>query len=427
MKSEKVTLPDAAQLRKKAEEQLKNEELRQKQPQSEVDHLKLLHELEVHQVELEMQMEELRWARDKAEIANERFNALYDFAPAGYFTIDRNSTISELNFKGAKMLGTERSYLINKRLSQFIHLDTLPVFHNFLNQAFDPESKATCEVRLNIHGETSRYLHLEGMIFENELNFLVTAVDITSLKKIEQALRESQARLHELNATKDKFFSIIAHDLKNPFNAILGFGNLLVTALKEKSDEQIERYATIMLDSSQRAMDLLLNLLDWSRSQSGTMEFNPQNIDVLLLIGQVTEMANATAQQKSITIYTELPDNATIFGDPNMLTVMVSNLVSNAVKFTRPGGEIVVSVEEEQNKWKVSVKDNGVGIKKEALDRLFRMDSSYKTSGTNDERGTGLGLLLCKEFVEKHGGRIWVESEVGKGSKFCFTIPKQQL
>jgi signal transduction histidine kinase len=134
-------------------------------------------------------------------------------------------------------------------------------------------------------------------------------------------------------------------------------------------------------------------------------------------------MSNDTARQKSITISTELTDNAIVFADIDMIKVLLRNLISNAIKFTNPGGEIVVSVEQEQKNWKISVKDNGVGIKKDAIDRLFRIDSNYKTSGTNDEKGTGLGLLLCKEFVEKHRGKIWVESEIAKGSIFSFTIP----
>ena len=386
---------------------------------TQVDQLELLHELQIHQVELEMQNEELKLALQKADTAT----ALYDLAPAGYFTLTDEGDILQLNLEGAKMLGHNRSYLINKRLGLFITPDTLPAFNAFLNKVFEHNSKAVCEVRLKIHGKPASYLHLEGVISDEEFNFLITAIDITLLKKVEESLKASEAHLRELNATKDKFFSIIAHDLKSPFNAIHGFGNLLVNAIKEKNDEEIEKYAGIMLDSSQRAMDLLLNLLEWSRSQTGAMDLNPESIDLLSLIHQVTEMSNYTAQQKLITIYTELPDKAMAVADWEMMNAILRNLISNAIKFTHPGGEIVVSVEQKEKDWKISVTDNGVGIKKDVLDKLFHIDTRHKTTGTQNEVGTGLGLLLCKEFVQKHGGRIWAESEPGKGSKFSFTIP----
>ncbi|MBC8005144.1 MAG: PAS domain-containing sensor histidine kinase [Verrucomicrobia bacterium] len=395
--------------------------------QTQFDQLKLIHELEVHQIELEMQKEELEMQNAKLMLALQQADtatALYDLAPAGYFTLSDLGDILQLNLEGAKMLGNNRSYFINKRLGLFITPDTLPAYNAFLNKVIEHYSKAVCEVRLNIHGKPGSYLHLEGVISDDKLKFLVTAVDITNLKEVEEALKESEADLREQIATKDKFFTIIAHDLKSPFNAILGFGNLLIDSIREKSYEGIEIYAKTMLDSSQRAMDLLLNLLEWSRSQTGRMNFNPKDFDILSLIRQVTEMSNDSAQQKLITIYTELPDKAMVVADWEMINALLRNLISNAIKFTHPGGEIVVSVEHQEEDWKISVIDNGVGIKKDALDKLFHIESKYKTTGTQNEVGTGLGLLLCKEFVEKHGGRIWIESEIGKGSKFSFTIPK---
>ena len=388
--------------------------------QTQVDQLKLIHELQVHQIELEMQNEALTLALEKAHTAT----ALYDLAPAGYFTLNDEGDILQLNLEGAKMLGHNRSYLINKRLGLFITPDTLPAYNAFLNKVFEHHSKAVCDVRLNIHGKPGSYLHLQGVISDVKFKYLVTAIDITILKEVEEALKESEADLHKLIASKDKFFTIIAHDLKSPFNSILGFGNLLVDAMREKSYDGIEKYASIIRDSSQRAMDLLMNLLEWSRSQTSTMEFNPQSIDLLSLIRQVIELSNDTAQQKLITIQTELPDKAMAVADREMMNAILRNLISNAVKFTHPGGDIVVSFEHQEEDWKISVIDNGVGIKKDALDKLFRIESKYKTTGTQNEVGTGLGLLLCKEFVEKHGGKIWVESKIGKGSKFYFTIPR---
>jgi signal transduction histidine kinase len=246
---------------------------------------------------------------------------------------------------------------------------------------------------------------------------------MTSRKKAEEALRENEIRLNELNASKDKFFSIISHDLKSPFNSILGFSELLVEKIQNKDLEAIEEYALIIQKASTRAMDLLLNLLVWSRSQTGKMEFKPENIEIGSLINAATDLLTDTAKQKSITISNEGQQNVIVFADKAMISTILRNLISNAIKFTFPGGKVVISAEQKKNEIEITVIDNGIGIKKEVIRKLFHIDESYSTTGTQNEMGTGLGLLLCKEFIEKHGGKIGVESEEGKGSTFCFTIP----
>ena len=247
---------------------------------------------------------------------------------------------------------------------------------------------------------------------------------LLNTKKTEGALKESESLLRELNATKDKFFSIVSHDLKSPFNAIIGFSNILAEQVQEKNYEGIEENAEIIHASSQRAMDLLMNLLEWSRSQTSRMEFYPEYVEMVTLINEVIELLGDLAQQKSISIHRDLPRNMLAFIDKAMISTILRNLISNAVKFTRPGGRIVISAELKNAELIIAVCDNGVGIKKESIEKLFRIDENHSTLGTQNEKGTGLGLILCKEFIEKHGGKIWVESEVGKGSAFYFTIPK---
>lgn len=247
--------------------------------------------------------------------------------------------------------------------------------------------------------------------------------DITEQIRAEQILRESEANLLEINAAKDKFFSIIAHDLKSPFNSILGLSNMLVEQIHSNNIEGIVEYAGIIQDSSQRAMDLLLNLLEWSRSQTGKMEFSPEYVEIVALINEVATLITDSALQKAISISKELPPSTFIFADKAMISTILRNLISNAVKFTNLGGKIIVSAKQEQDQLLVSVCDNGVGIKKETISKLFRIDENHSTYGTLNETGTGLGLILCKEFVEKHNGKIWVESTPGKGSTFFFTIP----
>lgn len=256
---------------------------------------------------------------------------------------------------------------------------------------------------------------------------LAQVYDITERKRAEEELRESEARLRELNATKDKFFSIIAHDLKSPFNSIIGFSNLLTRQIQEKDYKGIGRYAVIIQNSSQNAMSLLLNLLEWSRAQVGKMEFNLQYLDVVSLINEAIRLLEDAAVQKSITIYTELPSALFVYADKAMIATILRNLISNAIKFTDVGGEVVISAKQKPDELLITVSDNGVGISLDTIEKLFRIDQNHTTLGTSKEKGTGLGLILCKEFIEKHGGKIWVDSEVGKGSRFCFTIPTEQI
>ena len=252
---------------------------------------------------------------------------------------------------------------------------------------------------------------------------IFSITDITERKLAEIELEKSEQNLKITNQTKDKFFSIIGHDLKSPFNSILGFSNLLMEQIREKDYTSIDRYAEIIQQSSNRAMDLLMNLMEWSQSQTGRMEFNPEYFELIELIKDTELLLTGTLEQKSISITKNLPSNAPVFADKKMISTVLRNLISNAIKFTYPEGKIVISVEEKQEGIIVSIHDNGVGISKSNTEKIFRIDEGYSTKGTKNETGTGLGLILCKEFVEKHGGKIWVESEEKKGSVFYFTLP----
>jgi len=247
--------------------------------------------------------------------------------------------------------------------------------------------------------------------------------DITKAKETEFTLKENEATLQELNSTKDKFFSIIAHDLKSPFNAILGFSDLLMDQIDQKDYDGIEEYAGIIQHSARRAMDLLENLLEWSRLQTGKMKFNPENIDLVAQIRETADLLKDTAQQKGITFKLDLPEILYLLVDPSMISSVLRNLLSNALKFTGNCGEILIKVTQKPNEVQVQVADNGVGIPKELMQKLFRIDESFSTTGTNKEKGTGLGLILVKEFIEKHGGHLLVESTPGEGSTFSFTLP----
>lgn len=240
-------------------------------------------------------------------------------------------------------------------------------------------------------------------------------------------LERKVIEIEDLNKTKDKFLSIISHDLRSPFNSIIGFSNLLVDQIRKEDHTGIDKYAEIINLSSKKAMDLLTNLMEWSQSQTGRMEFHPEYFELIELIHDTELLLSGAIKQKSIRISKNIPDNMPVFGDKKMISTVLRNLISNAIKFTYPEGRIRISVEEKQKELLVSVSDSGVGISKANSQKLFKIDQPFSTTGTKNENGTGLGLILCKEFVEKHDGKIWVESEEGKGSSFYFTIPMRSL
>lgn len=249
--------------------------------------------------------------------------------------------------------------------------------------------------------------------------------DITERKKVEEALKESEARLSKLLAGKDRFFSIIGHDLKNPFSSILGFSELLIDQLQKKEYEEAEEYARIIQHSSKQTLDLLSNLLVWAQSQTDTTEYHPEPFELKSVIDELIDLLGDSLHYKSISILNNVSSNISLVADKAMITLVLRNLLSNGIKFTHSGGEIQIQAEKNLKQVTVSIADNGVGIPIERLYRLFNTETTYSTKGTNNESGTGLGLLLCKDFIEMHGGRIWAESTINRGSTFRFTIPIQ--
>ena len=313
---------------------------------------------------------------------------------------------------------------------EFVHPEDLKKSDEFLKLVFSrqlPNYDIECRMKHRTRGwvwvqDRGKVIHWTSN--GEPLWMAGTHSDITERKIAEEKMFQLNQQLKETNAAKDKFFSIIAHDLKNPFNAIIGFCNLMAAQIHKKNYDSVEEYTGIIQNSSQRAMSLLVNLLEWSRSQTGRIWFNPDYLELVAVVNEVLELANDSALQKPVKILRNLPNSLISYADKDMVSTILRNLISNAIKFSYPGGQIEISAENSKEEIKLIITDYGVGIRPEAINKLWRIDESYSTMGTSKEKGTGLGLLLCKEFVEKHGGKIWVESQLGKGSKFAFTIPK---
>jgi len=666
---------DSVILRQKAEELLKNKLLNTDFQLTKVEIQKLVHELGVHQIELELQNGELMLANERAQVAFEKYSELFDFAPSGYFALSKEGEIMEVNLCGANMLGKERSQLKNSLFGFFVSDDTKQIYNLFLGKIFTGKAKESCEVALSTNGNSPKYVHLTGMVTKNGKQCFITVIDITERKKAEEARQKSEEQFHslylnmidgatlseltyndqggpndyviietnpafemqlgitgnsvigktgrdvygvseppfletyvqvaqtgkpvvfetyfqplakhysiliycpfkgclatifrditesrraeevlkeseikyrelvenspdaiviyvggkivfvnteclhlmaaansteiigksvmqfvhpdyrelvndrmekaatadavlplieerfvrldgsevevevkampirfenkqavqlivrdiserkqaeaeiklkneqllKLNAEKDIFFGIIAHDLRSPFSSFLGLSKMMVEQLPDLTADRIQCFIVNIRDSAVNLFRLLENLLEWARQQQGLIPFNQELIQLLPVVNESIAIIQEQAKNKGIEISYDIPDDLEVFADRNILQTILRNLVSNALKFTPKEGKISISAKTTGDKSvEISIKDTGIGMNSEMVNNLFRLDIRTNRIGTEGEPSTGLGLLLCKEFIEKQGGKIWVESEEGRGTTFYFTIP----
>jgi signal transduction histidine kinase len=242
-------------------------------------------------------------------------------------------------------------------------------------------------------------------------------------QRASRKLRQINKELEVLNSTKDKFFSIISHDLKSPINSILGFSEMLVLHAETHSTETLIEHSQIIHNSTKKLYNLVDNLLLWSRTQVGSTQYKPEHLDIAILCQNIISLLRISASEKDILISSKIDKNLTAFADVNLFNTVMRNLISNAVKFSPVGATITVSAYPRNDEAVIAIADTGVGIDRENLDKLFRIDENVSTTGTFNEKGSGLGLILCKEFTEINKGTIWAESEPGKGSTFYFTVP----
>jgi PAS domain S-box-containing protein len=331
-----------------------------------------------------------------------------------------------------KITGYKQSEFLSEStlFLKIIYPDDLPIFEKKLKTILRSKLQASEEMEfriLNKHGyivwvrtRMNILRNPEGII--SKIYGLVG--DISLRKRAEEELNKATENLIKLNETKDKFISILSHDLRTPFSSILGFTDLLIDD-EDLTEEEKKQYVGFIQESSKSMLALVNSLLDWTRLQTGRIKFEPEKLSSRMIVINCINSLLGVALQKNITIKSEIEQNVNIYADNNLMTQVFNNLISNAIKFTKPGGEIIISVASSKKTrfYEFSVRDNGVGINPENIQDLFRIDTKYTSEGTAGEKGTGLGLSLVKEIIEKHGGNIWVESEYGKGSNFKFILP----
>ena len=343
------------------------------------------------------------------------------------FVKDNGSRLLLVNDAFCNLFNLPRTKIIGKTLAENVPPDErenfLRIDKQVLLDGVDNINEESLTVsdghKKIISTRKSRFVDADGK------KFLVGVIrDITERIKAEEDLRESEIQLRELNATKDKLFSIIAHDLRSPFNNILVLCDILKTHITKLEDSDAPVYLGLIHSTAKNTLVLLENLLDWAKSQSGQISFKTEKTIISSVIHEILGLSMSIAQTKGISVKVDVVDEIEVNSDKKILKTVFRNLISNAIKYSKPGGNITISAIDEENLVKVIISDSGVGMDAKTLENLFVITTNNPLPGTLNEKGSGFGLVLCKEFVEKLGGKIWVESEEGRGSNFMFTIPR---
>ena len=370
--------------------------------------------------ELENEITALKEQQSDINKAKELYLKIFEDFPALIWRSRLDKLCDYFNRTWLEFTGRTMEQEFGNGWAEGVHPDDFDFCLQTYVTAFDKREAFLMEYLMKDKFGEYRWIRDFGRPFydldDSFLGYIGSCYDITEIK-------DNEIKLTELNATKDKFFSIIAHDLRNPFSNIIGFAELLNKNYSSYSAENMERITKQLYLSAKNTYNLLENLLEWSRTQSDSIPFEPVRNSFNDFCDEVITDLSQIARSKNITIQHFTTEPILLFADKNMLKTVLRNLVSNAIKFSNPGEKISIYAEKDEEKITVTVSDNGIGIEPGKLDNLFDFTKTQSTRGTAEEKGTGLGLTLCKEFIERHQGRIWAESEVGIGSKFKFTIP----
>ncbi|MBP9119260.1 MAG: PAS domain-containing sensor histidine kinase [Ignavibacterium sp.] len=313
------------------------------------------------------------------------------------------------------------SYIIGKRIWDIFPHSIAEQLQQMIKESYTSGVLKTYDFKM-LNREAEK--HYEARIVKSHKNeVLMLLRDVTNQKQNEIQILKIAEDLKQINDTKDKFVSIIAHDVRTPIIALIGYAEILADDIDDLQKSEIKEFASSIVEISKQTIGLLTNLLEWSRLQTGRIEFHPAPVNAYSISENTMSLLTSNAEQKNISLINNLEKETFVFADENMMQSIFNNLVTNAIKFTNRNGQITLSSSRFNDMVRFAVKDNGVGMNDKQKSMLFEINKSFTTPGTTNEKGSGLGMILCKDFIEKHGGEIWVESNSGKGSEFFFTIP----
>ena len=356
-----------------------------------------------------------------------RFEKMANTAPVMIWIADVEGLFSFVNKIWLDYSGKSMGNQLGMNWLKNVHPDDIEGLLHVYRSSFGSRKPFSVEFRFKRKNDEYQWMLMKGTprISDDGVfnGFIGSCVNINEQIENEEKIKSVNAKLTESNETKDKFFSIIAHDLRGPLSGLSQILEILVTDyddMEEKEKIEIVREAA---KASNSTYALIENLLEWSRIQSDRISYEPTKINLFDLINNTTALYNQNIKTKEITFNLAINPKATIFADKKMTETILRNLLSNAIKFTSVNGSVFVDSEEDQNYSIIKVQDTGVGMNKKMVEKLFRIDVSQSNPGTANEPGTGLGLILCKELIEKQGGKIWVESRINEGSTFYFTLP----
>jgi PAS domain S-box-containing protein len=373
---------------------------------------------------------ELKRAEDAIILEKERAQSYLDIAGVMLVVINADQNVSLINRKGSQILGYNESEVIGKNwFDSFIPPETKELvkttFSKLMNGKIDETKYFENEI-VTKSGE-KRFIAWHNTLLQDYNNritgTLSSGEDITDRRNAELATQKYMLELKELNAQKDRLFSIISHDLRSPFTGLLGYSEMLVDDFDEMERDEIKTHIAAIKEISENIFVHLSNLLEWSRLQRGKIKINPEKLTLNTIIKDIVELMMPNAGKKEISLITEVDENIFVNADQSMLNSILQNLISNAIKFTYEKGTIRIRANIKNDFVEIIVADSGIGMTDEEINKVFKIDASYTTKGTAGEIGTGLGLVICKEMVEKQGGKINIESEKDKGSQFKFTLP----
>ena len=362
--------------------------------------------------------------------SEEKFRKIFESSGVGIATLGPDGQFTKVNNSFCEIIGYTERELIGINFRNITHPGDL-------EKSLELTKTLLKDVAIEGKSLEKRYLHKNGDIVwalttvslirdaEGKPQFFIAQVqDITKRKKFEEQLVKYTEELKLLNAAKDKFFSIISHDLRSPFNSLLGLTEYISQSYDEMTPLEIKTSISSVYSSSKAVYDLILNLLEWSMIQSGRLTVDKSVINLIELGNEIKNLYEDIANRKQLELIININEDILVYADKYMIDAIIRNFVSNSIKFTNPGGKIIVKGIINGDNAEVSVTDTGIGISTENQKNLFRIDEQFRRDGTDNEKGTGLGLILCKEFIEKNNGVLWIESEEGKGSRFSFTVPR---